>query len=110
MIENQQSATDDRYGPCLYVDIKTEGSYIKVTGCNDTDDRQTWYYTPKGQIKVGNFLPKNTPVKKAVGYVIALSDQSFYFACFILAYLRESSKIFVVHEMHFDRMQFRTQA
>ena len=66
MIENQQSATDDRYGPCLYVDIKTEGTYIKVTGCNDTDDRQTWYYTPKGQIKVGNFLPKNTPVKKAV--------------------------------------------
>lgn len=68
MIENQQSATDDKYGPCLYVDIKTEGSYIKVTGCNETDERQSWYYTPKGQIKVGNFLPKN------MGYILYYSS------------------------------------
>ena len=51
-IENQQSATDDRYGPCLYVDSKNDGALIKVTGCNDTDDRQSWSYTQKGQIKV----------------------------------------------------------
>ncbi|XP_068704567.1 uncharacterized protein [Montipora foliosa] len=51
LIENQQSATDDRYGPCLYVDSKDEGSFIKVTGCNETDDRQNWAYTLKGQVK-----------------------------------------------------------
>ena len=52
LIENQQSATDDRRGPCLYVDSKTDGSYIKVTGCNETDERQNWVYTLKGQIMV----------------------------------------------------------
>ena len=52
LIENQQSATDDRYGPCLYVDSDTAGALIKVTGCNETDERQSWYYTPKGQVKV----------------------------------------------------------
>ena len=52
LIENQQSATDDRYGPCLYVDTETDGAFIKVTGCNETDERQSWYYTPKGQVKV----------------------------------------------------------
>ncbi|CAH3028156.1 unnamed protein product [Porites evermanni] len=51
LIENQQSATDDRYGPCLYVDSDTDGALIKVTGCNETDERQSWYYTPKGQVK-----------------------------------------------------------
>ncbi|XP_068704515.1 uncharacterized protein [Montipora foliosa] len=51
LIENQQSATDERYGPCLYVDSKDEGSLIKVTGCNETDDRQNWAYTQKGQVK-----------------------------------------------------------
>ncbi|XP_020601762.1 uncharacterized protein LOC110040832 [Orbicella faveolata] len=51
LIENQQSATDDRYGPCLYVDSKTDGTLIKVTGCKDTDERQVWSYTVKGQIQ-----------------------------------------------------------
>ena len=52
LIENQQSATDYRYGPCLYVDSKTDGDSIKVTGCNETDERQNWAYTLKGQVKV----------------------------------------------------------
>ncbi|KAL9979348.1 hypothetical protein ACROYT_G016999 [Oculina patagonica] len=55
LIENQQSAKDDNSydirGPCLYVDSKTDGANIKVTGCNDTDERQVWYYTVKGQIQ-----------------------------------------------------------
>ncbi|XP_067053119.1 uncharacterized protein [Acropora muricata] len=50
LIENQQSATDDRRGACLFVDSKTDGASIKVTGCNDTDERQSWAYTLKGQI------------------------------------------------------------
>lgn len=52
LIENQQSATDDRRGPCLYVDSKTDGAYVKVTGCNETDEKQNWVYTLKGQIMV----------------------------------------------------------
>ena len=52
LIENQQSATDDRRGPCLHVDSKTDGALIKVTGCNETDERQNWAYTLKGQIMV----------------------------------------------------------
>ena len=52
LIENQQSATDDRYCPCLYVNSKTDGERIKVTGCNTTDERQVWSYTVKGQIQV----------------------------------------------------------
>ena len=52
LIENQQSATDDRRGPCLYVDSKRDGAYIKVTGCNETDEKQNWVYTLKGQIMV----------------------------------------------------------
>ncbi|KAJ7381174.1 hypothetical protein OS493_004773 [Desmophyllum pertusum] len=50
LIENQQSATDDRHGPCLYVDSKTDGVLVKVTGCNETDERQNWAYTLKGQV------------------------------------------------------------
>ena len=52
LIENQQSATDNRRGPCLFVGSKTDGALIKVTGCNDTDERQNWAYTLKGQIMV----------------------------------------------------------
>ena len=52
LIENQQSATDTIRGPCLFVDSKTDGANIKVTGCNDTDERQNWAYTLKGQIMV----------------------------------------------------------
>lgn len=52
LIENQQSATDGRRGPCLFVDSKTDGALIKVTGCNETDERQNWVYTLKGQIMV----------------------------------------------------------
>ena len=52
LIENQQSATDDRRGACLFVDSKTDGALIKVTGCNYTDERQNWAYTLKGQIMV----------------------------------------------------------
>ena len=52
LIENQQSATETRRGPCLYVDSKTDGAHIKVTGCNDTDERQNWAYTLKGQVMV----------------------------------------------------------
>ena len=52
LIENQQSATDDRYGACLYVGSKMDGDRIKVTGCNETDERQNWAYTLKGQIQV----------------------------------------------------------
>lgn len=52
LIENQQSATDHRYGPCLYVDSKADDALIKVTGCNETDVRQRWTYTQKGQIMV----------------------------------------------------------
>ncbi|KAJ7381185.1 hypothetical protein OS493_004785 [Desmophyllum pertusum] len=50
LIENQQSATDDRHGPCLYVESKTDGVLVKVTGCNETDERQNWAYTLKGQV------------------------------------------------------------
>ncbi|XP_022792631.1 uncharacterized protein LOC111331727 [Stylophora pistillata] len=50
LIENQQAATDSRTGACLYVDSKSEAD-IKVTGCNETDDRQNWAYTLKGQIE-----------------------------------------------------------
>ena len=53
LIENQQSATDDTRGACLYVESKTDGALIKVTGCNDTDERQNWAYTLKGQVMVG---------------------------------------------------------
>ena len=52
LIENQQSAKENRRGPCIFVDSKTDGALIKVTGCNDTDQRQNWAYTPKGQIMV----------------------------------------------------------
>lgn len=52
MIENQQSATDTRRGPCLSVDSKTDGALIKVTGCNETNERQNWAYTLKGQVMV----------------------------------------------------------
>ena len=64
LIENQQSATDDRRGPCLFVDSKADGAHIKVTGCNETDERQNWVYTLKGQIMVSlevNFSPRNIP-------------------------------------------------
>lgn len=50
LIENQQSATDYIRGPCLFVDSKEDGSHIKVTGCNATNERQNWAYTLKGQI------------------------------------------------------------
>lgn len=36
----------------MFVDTKTGGASIKVTGCNDTDERQSWVYTLKGQIMV----------------------------------------------------------
>ncbi|XP_048580608.1 uncharacterized protein LOC5507741 isoform X2 [Nematostella vectensis] len=49
-IENQQAATDDRKGGCLFVDSKNENAAVKVTGCNSTDDRQVWSYTIKGQL------------------------------------------------------------
>ena len=52
MIENQQSATDDRTGGCLYVENSNAGSYLKVTGCNETDERQWFSYTFKGQLMV----------------------------------------------------------
>ena len=52
LIENQQSATDYIRGPCLFVDSKEDGSHIKVTGCNSTNERQNWAYTLKGQIMV----------------------------------------------------------
>ena len=60
LIENQQSATDDRRGPCLYVDSKTDSARIKVTGCNETDERQNWAYTLKGQIMVSQFHSVST--------------------------------------------------
>ena len=53
LIENQQSATESRRGPCLFVDSKGDGALIKVTGCNDSDERQSWAYTLKGQVMVG---------------------------------------------------------
>lgn len=56
MIENQQSATDDRRGACFFVESKTDGALIKVTGCNDTDERQNWAYTMKGQIMVSSIV------------------------------------------------------
>lgn len=52
LIENQQAATDSRTGACLYVDSKDDGALIKVTGCNENDDKQNWAYTLKGQIEV----------------------------------------------------------
>lgn len=52
LIENQQAATDSRTGACLYVDSKDDGAFIKVTGCNENDDKQNWAYTLKGQIEV----------------------------------------------------------
>lgn len=52
LIENQQSATDNRYGPCLYVDSKTDGALVKVTGCKESDDKQNWSFTKKGQVQV----------------------------------------------------------
>nr|XP_058970077.1 uncharacterized protein LOC131796502 [Pocillopora verrucosa] len=51
LIENQQAATDSRTGACLYVDSKDDGAFIKVTGCNENDDKQNWAYTLKGQIE-----------------------------------------------------------
>ena len=32
------------------------GALIKVTGCNDTDERQNWAYTMKGQIMVSSIV------------------------------------------------------
>ena len=29
---------------------------LKVTGCNDTDERQNWAYTMKGQIMVSSIV------------------------------------------------------
>ena len=55
LIENQQSASDDRRGACLYAESKTSGANIKTTGCNETDERQNWAYTLKGQIMVSIF-------------------------------------------------------
>ena len=52
LIENQQAATDSRTGACLYVDSKDDGAFIKVTGCNENNDKQNWAYTLKGQIEV----------------------------------------------------------
>jgi len=35
------------------VDSKEDGALIRVTGCNDTDEKQNWAYTLKGQVMVG---------------------------------------------------------
>ena len=34
------------------MESKEDGALIKVTGCNDTDERQNWAYTLKGQVMV----------------------------------------------------------
>ena len=34
------------------MDSKTDGALIKVTGCNETNERQNWAYTLKGQVMV----------------------------------------------------------
>lgn len=36
----------------MYVDSKSKGSLVKVTACNETDERQYFAYTLKGQIMV----------------------------------------------------------
>ena len=69
LIENQQSATDERYGACLYVESKTEGADIKLTGCNETDDRQSWFYTQKGQVKASAGGPVSSRILQHVSLV-----------------------------------------
>lgn len=84
LIENQQSATDERYGACLYVESKTEGANIKLTGCNETDDRQSWFYTQKGQVKASadgpvssRILQHASLVRQPMAFMLFLSTVSF---------------------------------
>ncbi|CAB3978528.1 sushi, von Willebrand factor type A, EGF and pentraxin domain-containing 1-like [Paramuricea clavata] len=50
MIENTQSGTEDeaRSGACLYTPSKTKGAVLRLTACNENDERQMFSYNLKG--------------------------------------------------------------
>ena len=54
MIENTQSGTDDeaRSGICLYTPSKNKGTDLRLTACNEDDERQMFYYNFKGLLVV----------------------------------------------------------
>lgn len=54
----------------MYVDSTTEGALIKVTGCNETDDRQNWVYTQKGQVKASARGPVSSRILQHVSLVL----------------------------------------
>ena len=53
-IENTQSATDDgsRSGACLYSPSKNNGALLRLTACNEEDERQMFSYNFKGLLVV----------------------------------------------------------
>ena len=71
----------------MYVESKTEGEHIKVTGCNETDDRQNWFYTQKGQVKASaggpvssRILQHVSLVRQLMAFMLFLSTVSFILA------------------------------
>jgi hypothetical protein len=56
MIENTQSGTDDeqRSGACLYAPSKTKGAVLRLTACNENDERQMFSYNLKGLLVVSD--------------------------------------------------------
>ena len=54
MIRNPQSAMEDndKSGVCLYVPSKDKGDSIRVTACNENDEKQMFFYNIKGLLRV----------------------------------------------------------
>ena len=54
MIRNPQSAMEDndKSGVCLYAPSKDKGDAIRLTACNENDDKQMFYYNIKGLLVV----------------------------------------------------------
>ena len=55
-MENTQSGTDDeaRSGACLYAPSKNMNAVLRLTACNEDDERQQFSYNLKGLLVVSN--------------------------------------------------------
>ena len=56
MIENTQSGTEDgaRSGTCLYAPSKDKDAVLRLTACNENDEKQMFSYNLKGLLVVSN--------------------------------------------------------
>ena len=56
MIENPQSGTENgaRSGACLYAPSKDKDEVLRLTACNEDDEKQMFYYNLKGMLVVSS--------------------------------------------------------